>query len=95
MRGIMKAFSSIHIALPYPRIKSKSSTLMLRRLRYDEHRKNLTRHNAVLHSEGHQIDVDGVKHQLDRHQHHHAIASRKYAIDTYRKQHSAQNQELV
>src|SRR3954454_14225140 len=51
---------------------------------------------VVLHgAERDEVDVHRVQDQLDRHQHHHAVAPREDAVHADREEHRAEQQELV
>src|SRR3954451_11242496 len=51
---------------------------------------------VVLHgAEGNEVDVHRVQDQLDRHQHHHAVAPREDAVHADREEDRAEQQELV
>ena len=46
-------------------------------------------------AEGHQVDVDGVEDQLDRHQHQHAVPAGQDAVDADAEQDGGEEEELV
>lgn len=61
----------------------------------DEHGKNLARQIAEIGGEGHEIDIHGQQHQLDRHQYHnHILAIEENAEDAQREQRRAQPQKM-
>src|SRR5581483_7373945 len=61
----------------------------------DEQGEDLSHDRAVQRAEGDEVDVDRVEDQLDRHQHHHAVAAGEHAVHADGEQGCAEEQELV
>src|SRR5205823_14200355 len=60
-----------------------------------EQGEDLAHHRVAEGAEGDQVDVDGVEHQLDRHQHQHRVAAGEDAVYADAEQHRGEKQELV
>src|SRR3954452_7413645 len=61
----------------------------------DEQGEDLARDTAPEGAEGHEVDVDRVQDELDRHEHHHAVAAGEHTVDADAEEDRGEDEELV